>query len=119
MRPSCGTRFSAMLMFDMILRRLMNRGLQPLRRIVHFLQHAVDAVPHAQPLLQRLDVNIARPVAVRLHDDQAHQLDDRRVGIRFGDLSSFVSAVLPGRPKSISPSVISCSMFSTVSSALP
>ena len=52
------------------------RGLQLLGRIGHDLQHAVDAVAQAQPLLQRLEMNIARAHPVRLEDHEIDQADD-------------------------------------------
>ena len=80
MRPSCGSRFSAMLIDPvMIFRRLMIADLQFLRRILHLVQHAVDAEAHAETLLQRLEMNVARPHLVRLQQDHRHHLDDRRV----------------------------------------
>ena len=48
------------------------------------MQDPVNAIPNAQALFQRLNMNIARPIPIRLHDDQLHQFDDRRVGFGLG-----------------------------------
>jgi len=48
------------------------------RRVHHRLQNAIDAEPHAQLLLVRLDVNVAGAALDRIGQDQVHQLDDRR-----------------------------------------
>ena len=80
MRPSCGRRFSAIFMFAMIFTRLMMADCRRLGGLSTSLQHAVDAVPHAEFLRHRLQVDVRRAVAERLKNDQADQLDDRRVG---------------------------------------
>ena len=48
------------------------------------MQDPINPVPDAQALFQRLNMNIARPIPIRLHDDQLHQFDDRRVGFGLG-----------------------------------
>ena len=47
-----------------------------LRRHVHLVQHAVDAVADAQLRLLRLDVDVRRALAIGLGDDPVHELDD-------------------------------------------
>ena len=49
------------------------------RRRHHLVEHAVDAVAHAELLLERLDVDIARPLVHRVRDERVDELDDRRV----------------------------------------
>ena len=48
-RPSWGTRFSAMSMEAITLMRLMMPAWRFLRRVHHLVEHAVDAVSHAEP----------------------------------------------------------------------
>src|SRR5207302_5609183 len=43
------------------------------------VQGAVDAVPDPDPGLLRLDVDVAGPLAKRLHDDHVDQADDRGI----------------------------------------
>ena len=58
MRPSWGRRRSAMFISAMILMREVTRGLQPPRRRLLVVEHAVDAVAHAQRVLEGLDVDV-------------------------------------------------------------
>ena len=51
-------------------------GLQLLGRGFDVVQDAVDPVAHLQVLLERLDVNVARPRLDRLGDDQVDEPDD-------------------------------------------
>ncbi len=79
MRPSCGRRRSAMSSDAMILMRLVMRVLQ-LERRRHLLgEHAVDAVAHAELLLVRLDVDVARALLDGVEEDHVDEADDRRV----------------------------------------
>ena len=50
------------------------------RRRFDFLEHAVHAQSHLQPILERLDVDVGRARFDRALDDQIHQPDDRRFG---------------------------------------
>ena len=54
-----------------------DRGLVLARRVRDLLQHAVDAVPHAQPVRARLEMHIARPRPQRLEDQDVDELDYR------------------------------------------
>jgi hypothetical protein len=63
------------------------RRLQLLGRVGHDVQHTVDAVPQAHALLQRLEVNIAGPEAMRLEDHEIDEADDVRVVGFFGFLT--------------------------------
>src|SRR2546426_80668 len=54
-----------------------DRGLVLARRVRDLLQHAVDAVPHAQPVRARLEMHIARPRPQRLEDQDVDELDHR------------------------------------------
>ena len=47
-----------------------------LRRDIHLVEHAVDAVADAELRLLRLDVDIRRALAVGFRDDPVHELDD-------------------------------------------
>ena len=59
-----------------------DRRLQLLRRRLHFLQHAVNAVAQAKFFPQRFQVNVRRAQLERVHDDLVHQPDERRVHLR-------------------------------------
>ena len=78
-RPSCGTRFSAMFRSAMTLRRLIRPPWMFLGRRHHLVEHAVDAEPDPHVLLGGLDVDVRGPVADSLGHDRVHELDDRRV----------------------------------------
>ena len=56
-----------------------DRGLQPFRRRLHLVHHAVDAIPQTKSLGQRFQVNIRRAHLERIDDDLVHQLDQRRI----------------------------------------
>ena len=79
MRPSCGTRRSAMFSCAMILKREMSAALSFERRLHDFLQRAVDAVAHAELVLEALEVNVRRAALHGVGEDGVDQLDDRRV----------------------------------------
>ena len=51
--------------------------LQATRRRLLIVQHAVDAVPDAQRVLERLEVNVRRFGAERVLDDEVDEPDDR------------------------------------------
>ena len=55
--------------------------LQPLGRVLHLVQHAVNAVADAEFLGQRLQMNVRSARLESVHDHGVDQLDDRRVGI--------------------------------------
>ena len=63
----------------MILMREMTRGLQPARRRLLIVEHAVDPVADAQRVLERLDVDVGGLGADRVLDEQVDQPDDRRL----------------------------------------
>src|SRR5690606_31382555 len=54
-------------------------GRQPARRRWRFLEHAVDAVAHAQSAEVRLEVHVAGARLERLEQQEVHQLHDRRL----------------------------------------
>jgi hypothetical protein len=56
-----------------------HRGPQVRRRRRRFLEHAVDAVAHVQPLPRGLEVDVARPGGERLGEQQVHEPDHRRL----------------------------------------
>jgi hypothetical protein len=45
-----------------------------------FVQHAVDAVAHDQPVLEWLDVDVGGARLQRLREDEVHEPDHRRLG---------------------------------------
>ena len=55
------------------------------RRLHDVVENAVDAVADAQFLLVRLDVDVARALLDRRHQDHVHQLDDRRFLALLGE----------------------------------
>ena len=79
MRPSCGRRRSAMSSRAMILMREMIAARQPRRRALRLVQHAVIAVADAQPVLERLDMDVGRLRLDRAGDDAVDQADHRRL----------------------------------------
>ena len=64
------------------------------------MQHAVDAVAHVEPVLERLDVDVGGAHVERVGDEQADQADDRRLGrqvlqlLHVGVEGEFVAARL-------------------------
>ena len=79
MRPSCGTRRSAMSSRDMTLRRAADLAGQLHRRLRDLLQHAVHAQAHAEDLLVRLEVDVRGAAADRIEHDLVDEAHDRRV----------------------------------------
>jgi hypothetical protein len=55
--------------------------LQPFRRRLHFLHHAVNAVAQAESFFQRLQVDVRCAQLEGVHDDLVHQPDERRIGV--------------------------------------
>ncbi len=55
------------------------------RRLHDVVEQAVDAVADAQLLLVRLDVDVAGALLDRRHQDDVHQLDDRRLLALLGE----------------------------------
>ncbi len=55
------------------------RRLELERRLHHFLQRTVDAVAHAQLVLEALEVDVGGAALDRVREDRVDQLDDRRV----------------------------------------
>ena len=82
-RPSWGRRRSAMSILARILMRGQDRAQQPAGGAVALDQHAVDPVADADPILERLDVDVRGPQLHGLGNDQLHQPDDR--GTRLVD----------------------------------
>ena len=56
-------------------------GLQPLRRRLHFLEHAVDAKADAEFFVERLEVNVAGAEPMRLDQEHRDHANDRRIGL--------------------------------------
>ena len=79
MRPSCGTRRSAMSSRDMTFRRADSFCGQLHRRLRDLLQHAVHAQAHAVHLLERLEVNVRRAAADGIQHHLVDEAHDRRV----------------------------------------
>ena len=57
-----------------------HRRRQPPRRRLDLVQHAVDAVAHDEPVLERLDVDVGGARLERVGDEQVHEPDHRRLG---------------------------------------
>ena len=66
MRPSCGSRFSAMSSFDMTLMRETTSGATARFGLQHLAQHAVDAEADDEAVLERLDVDVGGVLLHRL-----------------------------------------------------
>ena len=79
MRPSCGSRFSAMSSLLRILKREMSAELHPLGQLLHHLEDAVDAEADRDVAFHRLDVDVAAALLDGEPEDRVHQPDDRRV----------------------------------------
>ncbi len=95
MRPSCGTRFSAMLRLLRDLDARNDRRLEALdlRGHRHFLQQAVDAVADAQLVLERLDVNVRRAQRNRVAEHLVDEADDRRVLRRLVEIAVVLAII--------------------------
>ena len=121
MRPSCGSRFSAMSSFDMILMRERDRVAELHRRAHDVVENPVDAVPDAQLLLVRLDVDVARALLNRRHQHDVHQPDDRRFLALLGERLGADLLRAPRGPRRRRRSSVACSSSSpwlAISSAL-
>ena len=81
--------------------------------VVAFHEHAVDPVANADPVGERLDVDVAGPVGHGFLDDQVHQLDDRCVAFFQGVGHADLLPVPPSSAKSMAVSVNSWSIEST------
>src|SRR5215471_15954915 len=75
-RPSCGSRRSAMFSFAMI---LMRDTIAAWRRRLDVVENAVDPVADLQLVLERLDVDVRGALLDRPADEQVHEADDRRL----------------------------------------
>ena len=121
MRPSCGSRFSAMSSRAMIFTRetIASRILE--RRRHHRLQHAVDAEPDPHLLFVRLDVDVARALLNRRQHQRVDEPDDRRFaalplergGVDFFGASATTSmvVVLPSGPGPRAPRLTMSAAF--------
>ena len=79
LRPSCGLRRSAMSMPAMILSREIVGVLQVARDGQHVAEQSVDALPHLQLRLVRLDVDVAGAGLGRVAQDQVDEPHDGRL----------------------------------------
>ena len=105
MRPSCGSRFSAMSRSAMtLMRETIERCPRDLRRCEHFVQHAVDPEAHAQPVLERLDVDVGGVFFDGRGQQRVDEADDRRVIIALEKVGRL--GLVPGatRKRSVSSS---------------
>ena len=94
MRPSCGTRRSAMSSRAMTFRREEMRGVQLDRRRGHRAQHAVHAEAHAEVGLVRLEMDVRGAALDRVDQHLVDELDDRRVVVAVGvDAARFAVVV--------------------------
>ena len=78
MRPSCGSRFSAMSSRAMILMRETIGSRNLMAGVITDVQLAVDAEADPHVLLVRLDVDVARALLNGRQHQRVDQLDDRR-----------------------------------------
>ena len=101
MRPSCGLRRSAMSSFASTFRRVVTPARHPLGDPLHLVEHAVDAEPHDERVLLRLEVDVAGPVLGRLEDDRVDEPDERGVGDAVVDLE--IVDLLLGSPRRARP----------------
>ena len=95
MRPSCGTRFSAMSSCAMTFRRAAMRALQLHRHLGDLLEQAVDAQAHAVFGFVGLEVDVRGAAADRVDQHLVDELDDRRVvalGVDAGVVGQVVVA---------------------------
>jgi hypothetical protein len=79
MRPSCGTRFSAMFRREMTLMREAILSLMHQRAACDFAQDAVGAETDAVVLLVGLEVDVGGAVVDRVEQHFLDELDDRGV----------------------------------------
>ena len=86
MRPSCGLRRSAMSSFASTFRRVVTPFAIRFGIRCTSFEHAVDAHPHEQRVLLRLEVDVARAVGGGLHDDRVDEPDERSVRDAVVDL---------------------------------
>src|SRR2546427_8758599 len=68
-----------------------DRRLQPPRRCLHVVQHAVDAVADLELVLEGLDVDVRGALLDRAADEQVHEANDRRLG---GEVAQVVAILL-------------------------
>ena len=85
-RPSCGLRRSAMSSFASTFRRVVTPLAIRLGMRCTSVKHAVDASPHNERILLRLEVDVARPVGRGLHDDGVDEADEWGIGNAVFDL---------------------------------
>ncbi len=79
MRPSCGSRFSAMSRLAMILRRDTSAPCSARGGSIDVAQHAVDAKAHDRARFVRLEVQVGRALAQRLQQQRVDHPDHRRL----------------------------------------
>ena len=79
MRPSCGTRRSAMSSRDMTFRRAASLIASCTGGCGHFLQHAVEAEADAVGALVGLEMDVRRAAPDGVEHDLVDEADDRRV----------------------------------------
>ncbi len=79
MRPSCGTRRSAMSMRDMTFRRAAILMASCTGGVGHFLQDAVEAEADAVAAFVRLEMDVRRAFLDRVQHHLVDEADDRRV----------------------------------------
>ena len=102
MRPSCGTRCSAMSRSAMIFTRETRPAHQLARHGRGVEDHAVDAVAHAHVDRARLEVDVGGAAAHGVGDDRVDELDDRRLVGLVAQLDDLGGAARP-RPRSPRP----------------
>ena len=73
-----------------------DRGLQPARRRLDVVQHAVDAVADLELVLERLDVDVGRALLDGAVDEHVHQPDDRRLARQVAEVVDVLLVVARG-----------------------
>ena len=52
--------------------------MSPLRQVHHFFEQPIEAIANKDPLVHRLDVDVARPAGDGAVHDEIDGIDDRR-----------------------------------------
>ena len=114
MRPSWGSRRSAMFISAMILMREVMAAWSRRGRRLLVVEDAVDAVADAQRVLERLDVDVGGLGVDGVLDEEVDQPDDGRLERHVAQVVDVLVAARSARSSSM-PSTIRCSGVATPS----